>query len=140
MSVVGKRLRLVGERVGGIVNERSFAVLIAKGLEEGARHVVQLYHRNVLAPCHLTHSVRIVAMCLLYLCVRGIVEESALCRCDKNYVSTLCPHPVDEYLQVVGKVIPSSTSWLAFLLVVVSKLAEHIVALSHCRHHLVEAV
>ncbi len=138
VCVVGQRLLLSGERVGGVVHQRPCAALIAEGLEEGAGHVVQLDDGHLLALGHGPHGVGIVAVGLKDVLV-GVVEKAALCGGAEHHDAALLAHTVYEHLEVMAEVVPSAGSGVALLLVVVAKLAEHVVATAQVGHDVVEA-
>ncbi len=70
----------------------------------------------------------------------SLVKKAALGRSYEDDVATLLAYLVDELLQVVREVIPGTTACRLLLLVVVSELTDHIVALLHHRQHLVQTV
>ena len=101
---------------------------------------MQLYDGHTLALGHSTHSIGIVTVRLLYLAVRGLIEEAALGGSSEEDVTTLLAHLVDEYLEVVGEVVPSTCACKPLLLVVVAKLAHHIVTRFHHGQHFLQTV
>ena len=138
MGVVGESLGLVGECVGRIMHERLLTAFIAECLEEGACHVVQFDNGHIFTACNSAHCVGIVAVGFLYLTMSCLVEGASLSGSDEDDVAALCPHAVDEHLEVLREVIPRTASWLVLLLVVMPKLAEHVVAFLHLLNNLVE--
>mgnify|MGYP007038458164 CR=1 FL=1 len=79
-------------------------------------------------------------MSLLNLAMSSLVEHSALGRSYEDDVATLLANLVDEFLQVVREIIPGTTASRLLLLVVMTELTNHIVALLHHRQHLVQTV
>ncbi len=140
VGVVGQCLGLTREGIGRIMHQRQLAALVAERLEEGARHVVQLYDGHTLALGHGTHGIGIVTVRLLYLAVRSLIEGAALGGSREEDVATLLAHLINEYLEVVGEVVPSTCTCEPLLLVVVTKLAHHIVARLHHSQHFLQTV
>lgn len=104
------------------MNQRFLTVLIAQCLEECTGHIMQFDDRHTLSFCHSSHGIRIVAMRFLYFAAGSFVKETALGRSHKDDVSTLRAYLIYILLQIVGEIIPGSTSWSLLFLVVVSEL------------------
>ena len=70
----------------------------------------------------------------------SLVEHSALGRSYEDDVATILAYLVNEFLQVEREIIPGTTACILLLLVVVSELTNHIIALLHHRQYLVQTV
>ena len=127
MRVIGKGFRLPGEGVCRIMHKRLRGAVVAEGFEERARHLVELNHRHLLAPSHLAHSLRIVAVGLLDEALL-LVEGTTLSRRTEHHEGSLLACAVDESFQSVGEVIVGTRAWAALLLVVMSELIHHAIA------------
>ena len=79
-------------------------------------------------------------MSFLNLAMGSLIEEATLSRSYEDDVATLLANLVDELLQIIREVIPGTTARRLLLLVVVSELTDHVVALLHHRQHLVQTV
>ena len=76
-------------------------------------------------------------MSLLNLAMGSLIEEAALGRSYEDDVATLLAYLVDEFLQILREVIPGTTARILLLLIVMTELTNHVVALLHHRQHLV---
>ena len=140
VGVILQSLSLVGISICRIVNQRLLAVLITQSLEEGTGHIVEFDDRNILSLSHSSHGIRIILMSLLNLAMGSLIEEATLGRSYEDDVATLLAYLVDEFLQIIREVIPGTTARILLLLVIMTELTNHIVALLHHRQHLVQTV
>ena len=76
-------------------------------------------------------------MGFLYL---AILKLATLGGSKEYYVPLLLTDEVDELLQIVGEVIPCSRACTLLLLVIMAKLAEHIIARLHRGKYLIKSV
>ena len=122
------------------MNQRLLTVLIPQGLEEGTGHIVEFDDRNILSLSHSSHGIRIILMSLLNLAMGSLIEEATLSRSYEDDVATLLAYLVDEFLQIIREVIPGTTARILLLLIVMTELTNHVVALLHHRQHLVQTI
>ena len=76
-------------------------------------------------------------MSLLNPAMGSIVKTAALSRSYEDDVATLLANLVDELLQIEREIIPGTTARIFLLLVIMTELTNHVVALLHHRQHLV---
>ncbi len=133
MSVVGQGLRLIRIGSGGIMHKSLFRAFDPHSPIKFFGHGVQLHHRDCFAHGYFSHGIRIIGVGVDHLAC-GIKRPSGS-RSDKHHVQPGFTRLVNEYFQVCGEVIISTSAGTSLLLVVVAEFNHQPIArLSHRQH------
>src|SRR5574344_1833761 len=121
------------------MTQSPFAVFVSQGLEEGGGHLVQVDEGHLFAGCYSFHSCREVAVGVAYGLIVAF-KSAAGSGGTEDDVATLGPHLIYEDLELVSIVVPSTVAGLVFLLIIMSKLTDYVIAFTQGAQYLIQAM